>query len=161
MGDENACPECAAKKYESDIKRYRNQTTEQREKTKKAKIEIRAERAEKGLCTVCGKPVEEPEKYKRCKSCREYANKYLRLRRENAIKEPPVQDIRRMNGLCIYCDRPVAEGKKLCEYHCELSRKTFDDYWAKQAERGIPRSLFATERVEYRKGNWYWKGIRV
>lgn len=71
------------KKYETD---------EERREAKNARV--RAQRAtwrEQGICTKCGREVDDPVKYKRCKSCRDNNAAYMRktasLRDQKAVDD--------------------------------------------------------------------------
>lgn len=108
FGEERQCIECREKAYA----RRKPYTEEQRERYnnrfRSQQRSLYRERAEKGICTRCGK--RKPIKgKKKCKPCLIYdANKH---------KKPPKEQKKKPEGICYFCNNPVMTGKTICENH--------------------------------------------
>jgi hypothetical protein len=88
MPGKHVCLECAMK--ESESRRNR-----------------RAWRRENGLCTRCGKPLQDGATFKQCDDCRKYTHKYFRFNkaRYESLKEA---------GRCVKCEDMAEPGKTMC-----------------------------------------------
>lgn len=75
---------------------------------------------ELGLCVMCRRKVEEPEKYAKCSICRA---KYRQRHAEKMAQRGPVKtqgQIWREQGLCYLCGGELYEDKKLCKRHYDI-----------------------------------------
>lgn len=113
------CDLCADKDLERKEKRLAAMTLEEkqalREKNKEYLRKRYAERKEKGLCYVCGKPVY--KNHSRCYEC------YLQEKRKDRIRQERKKKNYMEIGKCRICGKEVVKGKKLCQEHLEQARE--------------------------------------
>ena len=69
MGDEKSCVECRAKNAEQKAQAREKDREKYRKQANENKRKWRAEKAEQGLCPVCGK-VRKDKTFKLCEKCR-------------------------------------------------------------------------------------------
>ena len=114
LGDENMCPECKVKAYETVMK---NRDKDRYNKTHRewSKKEYQ-KRIEAGICTRCGKR-DADKGYRTCGICRAKDTNTRRIRNYKSEKRTD----RIKKGLCYFCDNPVDEGFKVCKVHRQLN----------------------------------------
>ena len=111
MSGRTYCYECAEKGAEK--KRLARQNPEKRERMleQHRQMQLRYEQAHK--CKLCGKPLPEDYKYKRCVNCRAKQARAVRRSRESRYGIIPD---RREEGQCFMCNKqPAVEGKRMCK----------------------------------------------
>lgn len=100
-GDEKICPECAARKYASNLKQKRDPEKEHqyhKERQKKLK--------EKGICVKCGKRKAEDGKT-RCGICNALERQRVKKYRGQGIDRSE----RPAYGMCYFCGKQISSGK--------------------------------------------------
>lgn len=112
MGDEKSCVECRAKNAEQKAQAREKDREKYRKQANEYKRKWRAEKAEQGLCLVCGK-VRKDKTYKLCEKCRK-APYECKDRTETGR-------LRVDNKLCYYCGEPVFRNYKVCKKHYDIS----------------------------------------
>ena len=122
MGDEKICFECAAKKYEDNLRRRRKNPEAHRKTTAKANARMKARRKEKGICVTCGKRKAEEGK-SRCAFCNEQERKRAFEYRCRKTGDYIPRSERVAYGLCYVCGTPLDSDKRVCsECATKLSR---------------------------------------
>ena len=118
LGDEHRCPECRAKTSElsrkyrlaMDREEYNKQMNEL---NKKAYNRLR----EQGLCVLCRRKVENPEKHAKCEWCRA---KYRLRHEEKMLQRGEIVSKTKqwqMQGLCYLCGSECYGKYKVCKKH--------------------------------------------
>lgn len=117
------CAECVSK-YGEYRKKYEESHAEELSQRRKAQREYRAAN---GLCTKCGRPLEDSW-YKTCPKCR--ARSAKAKREENSRKGKPTIDEKRMRsfeGYCYKCGEPAMEGENVRGTSIRLCPRCYED----------------------------------
>lgn len=122
-GGRVVCVECLAKQREA-VEKYHSKIKEQKgeeyniTKNERAR-KLYNERADKGLCPVCGKKRNDI-RYVCCEMCR-----YKARERDHSIDDY-AQDVTHKRieaGVCYQCGKPRVKGYEVCEKHLEKKRE--------------------------------------
>lgn len=133
FGDEKQCISCRQKNYEKRKPLTGEQKERYGKRFRKQQKSLYRERAEKGICTRCGKRKADTGK-KKCRIC---LDKDAEIHRKRTYEKKSVREQRKENYLCYYC------GKK-------IDRKTgqiCQSCWERCRQAGLKSS----------GGNIYWK----
>lgn len=104
-GNEKICPECAARKYASNLRQKKNpEKISQYHKDRKQKLK------EMGICVKCGKRKAESGKT-RCGICNALERKRAKEYRGHGIDRSE----RPAYGMCYFCGSPISSGKICAE----------------------------------------------
>ena len=132
FGDEKQCISCRQKAYE----RRKPLTDEKKEqysnRFKKQQKTLYTERAEKGICTRCGKRKASAGK-KKCGIC---LDKDAEIHRKRTYRKKSVREYRKENHLCYYCGNEIdRKTGQICQSCWERCRKygekstSRNEYW--------------------------------
>lgn len=109
------CAECREKKAKVEAKRLARETPEQAE-ARKERVRTRYYmNKSSGICVKCGK---------RNAVCGTVLCNRCLAKRRSCEKSTSQREYREDKGLCIICGRPAVSGRKHCEEHLKMLRKT-------------------------------------
>lgn len=110
-------------------------------KVSEARRKQREWRRENHICTRCGKPMGEDERFKTCSECREYVSSFKPIYR----RETQAQYNRhKLLGLCVKCGEFAEPGRTMC-------RKHLDEHIAYERKAGEMLREHKRERAAYRR----------
>ena len=109
------CAECREKKAKVEAKRLARETPEQAE-ARKERVRTRYYmNKSSGICVKCGK---------RNAVCGTVLCNRCLAKRRSCEKSTSQREYREDKGLCIICGRPAVSGRKHCDEHLKMLRKT-------------------------------------
>lgn len=114
LGDEKSCPECRAKGAEYKAQIREENREEYNEYMKNYHKQMYEKRKQQGLCTRCGKPLND-KRYTTCGKCRQKNTKLRNVSYTDPRKKRVEQ------GLCYWCGKPQKQGYKVCEEHYQMN----------------------------------------
>lgn len=138
FGDEKQCISCREKSRQRKQKITDEQKNIYSERFKKQQKSLYKERAEKGICTRCGKRKAAYGK-KKCQICLNKDAEAHRIKRDGRN----IREYRKQNGLCYFCGEPAEENKNVCAKCSErfkndrLKARANDNHWWKEDNKII------------------------
>lgn len=114
LGDERSCPECRAKGAENKAQIRENDRESYNQYMRIYHKQIYEKRKQQGLCTKCGKPLND-RKYFTCEKCRMKKSKPINAN----YTDPRIKRVEQ--GLCYWCNQPQKKGYKVCEEHYQMN----------------------------------------